>query len=778
MNRRIHIVIRGAVQGVGFRPFIFRTATELGIKGWVCNSQLGVSIEAESESETLETFLLRIHHEKPSHAYIQSLECSYRDPVGYGSFEIRTSHLHGSPAAFVLPDIATCPDCLEELFDPANHRYRYPFTNCTNCGPRYSIIEALPYDRPHTSMKGFSMCDRCTREYQNPHDRRFHAQPNACPDCGPSLELWDRDGRPLGRENDALSATVGLLRQGSTIAIKGIGGFHLVVDACNEEAVRRLRQRKHREEKPFALMFPSLDMVMEESIVSPLEARLLESSESPIVLLERANSSDAASSSHSRFHLAREIAPGNPYLGIMLPYAPLHHLLMSDLGTPVVATSGNLADEPICIDEEEALQRLKGIADAFLVHNRPIVRHIDDSIVRVILNRELVLRRARGYAPLPVSLPTSVPDLLAVGAHLKSTVATARGNQVFISQHLGDLETVESLRAFEHETRSLQELYHIRPTQVVSDLHPDYLSTAHARESGLPLQTIQHHYAHVTSCMADNALEGTVLGVSWDGTGLGLDGTVWGGEFLLTSPSGFRRVATFRQFKLPGADQAIKEPRRSGFGLLHEILHDSVTDRMDLLPVAEFSEPERAVIGQMIRRGFNSPATSSVGRLFDAVASIIGLRQINSFEGQGAMEMEFAIPNPGTEDAYRIPVEASLADGNDTVLMLDWESMILAVLEDLDRGIHPGIISNKFHNALADSILEVGHRIGERRIVLTGGCFQNRYLTERTVHVLSQSGFQPYWHQRVPPNDGGISLGQIYAAARSAAAGADPPNPT
>ncbi|MGB5873096.1 MAG: carbamoyltransferase HypF [Bacteroidota bacterium] len=769
MNRRAHIVIRGAVQGVGFRPFIYRAATDLGITGWVSNSQQGVFIEAEADVEVLKEFLLRVHHEKPAHAFIQSLECSHLDPVGYTGFEIRTSAAEGPPEAFVLPDIATCPDCLEELFDPADRRYRYPFINCTNCGPRFSIIETLPYDRPRTTMKAFPMCDQCNREYTDPRNRRFHAQPNACPVCGPSLELWDGDGRPLERQDAALRAAADLLRQGKTVAVKGVGGFHLMTDACNDGAVRRLRERKHREEKPFAMMFPSTDMVSEEAILTPLEARLLESAEAPIVLLQRKVPGGTGHGNQHTRRLAPSIAPGNPYLGTMIPSAPLHHLLMGEIGGPVVATSGNISDEPICIDEREALRRLGGIADAFLVHNRPIVRHIDDSIVRVMMDRELVLRRARGYAPLPLPLPTPVPDLLAVGAHLKSTVAAARGNQVFISQHLGDLETEESYRAFERETRSLQELYRISPTQVVSDAHPDYLSTAFARETGLPLHLVQHHYAHVTSCMADNALEGTVLGVSWDGTGFGPDGTVWGGEFLLTSPTGFRRVATLRQFKLPGADQAVREPRRSAFGLLCELFRSSLTDREDLNPVAEFTRPERVVLGRMVARGINSPATSSVGRLFDAVASITGLRQVNSFEGQAAMEMEFAIPHPGTKDAYKIPLQTSREKEKESVLLLDWEPMIRAVLEDLRQKIAPGIISHKFHNALANSILEVGGRIGERRILLTGGCFQNRYLTERTVTVLSQAGFQPYWHQRIPPNDGGISLGQIYAAARSRA---------
>jgi hydrogenase maturation protein HypF len=740
---------------------------DLGITGWVSNSQQGVFIDAEADLKVLNEFLLRIHHQKPAHAFIQSLEYTHLDPVGYTSFEIRSSTQEGLPAAFVLPDIATCGDCLRELFDPSDPRYRYPFINCTNCGPRFSIIETLPYDRSRTTMKSFPMCDRCSKEYTDPRNRRFHAQPNACPVCGPSLTLWDRDGKALKREHAALEAATDLLRNGKIVAVKGVGGFHLLTDARNDAAIRLLRERKHREQKPFALMFPSVDMVSEATILNPLEARLLESAEAPIVLLRRRVDDGTGHDRRNVLGLAPSIAAGNPYLGIMIPSSPLHHLMMREMGGPVVATSGNISDEPICIDEREALDRLEGVADAFLVHNRPIARNIDDSIVRVMMDRELVIRRARGYAPLPLPLPVSVPDMLAVGAHLKSTVAAARDNQVFISQHLGDLETEESYRAFERETRSLQELYRISPAQVVSDAHPDYLSTAYARKTGLPLHPVQHHYAHVTSCMADNGLEGTVLGVSWDGTGLGQDGTIWGGEFLLTSSTGFRRVATLRRFRLPGGEQAIKEPRRSAFGLLYELFHSSLTERADLAPVAEFTPQERIVLARMMSREFNAPLTSSIGRLFDAVASLTGLRQVNSFEGQAAMEMEFAIPGTDTEDAYEIAIGASAEREEQHLLLMDWGLIVPAVLEDLRRGCSPGLISQKFHNALTNAVLEVAGRIGERRIVLTGGCFQNRYLTERTVRRLSQAGFQPYWHQRVPPNDGGISLGQIYAAARS-----------
>lgn len=789
MTKRLRIIIRGAVQGVGFRPFVYRLATEMGLPGWVLNSTQGIFIEAEGRAPELETFLLHIEREKPPRSFIQSLEYSFLDPVGYATFEIRQSDESGDKTALILPDIATCSDCLREIFDPTNRRYRYPFTNCTNCGPRFTIIEALPYDRPNTTMKRFAMCRECQTEYENPLDRRFHAQPNACPRCGPHLELWDGGGKVLASHHDALLRAAEAIRHGWIVAVKGLGGFHLIVDARNEEAVVLLRRRKHREEKPFALMYPTLELVREHCDVAELEERLLGSPESPIVLLRRKRSAIR----HPQSAIAPSVAPGNPYLGIMLPYTPLHHLLMAELGFPVVATSGNLSDEPICTDEQEALRRLAGIADLFLVHNRPIARHVDDSVVRVMMGRELVLRRARGYAPLPIangglmdshqtpslvqtgtSSPTSV---LAVGAHLKNTIAVSVGPQVFISQHIGDLETAEAFEAFHRVIKSFHELYNLRPSAVACDAHPDYLSTQYARRNGLPVISVQHHYAHVLACMAENELEPPVLGVAWDGTGYGLDGTIWGGEFLHITEHSFRRIGHFRTFRLPGGEKAIKEPRRTAVGLLYEIFGEDVFTMTELVPVMAFSAEERAVLRTMLGRKINAPVTSSVGRLFDAVAALAGVRQVVRFEGQAAMELEFALDGLETEEAYplrishfRSQIESSLGDtatpNPPFVLLIDWEPMVRDILADVREGASAGLISAKFHNALVEAILTVAHRVGEERIVLTGGCFQNKYLNERAVHRLRSEGFRPYWHQRIPPNDGGIALGQVVAAAR------------
>lgn len=758
----MHIAIRGAVQGVGFRPFVFRLASDLKLPGWVHNSPQGVFVEVEGEKRDLETFLFRLQQDKPAPSFIQSLEYTYLDPVHFTGFEIRQSAVSGAKTTLILPDIAACEKCLSEVFDPGNRRYRYPFTNCTHCGPRFTIIESLPYDRPNTSMKSFEMCPACRREYENPQDRRFHAQPNACPLCGPALALWDASGALISSRDAALREAAGAVREGKIVAVKGLGGFHLVANAGNAQAVDTLRQRKHREEKPFALMYPSLEQIREDCVVSPLEARLLCSPESPIVLLER-------KAEGSRQAIASNIAPNNPYLGAMLPYTPLHHLLMREIGFPVIATSGNLSDEPICIDEREALVRLSGIADLFLVHNRPIVRHVDDSIVRVVLDREIVLRRARGYAPLPVHCRGQVSDSLAVGAHLKNAVALSVENNVFLSQHIGDLENREASEAFQGVIQSFRRLYRIDPVQVIADLHPDYLSTRFARDCGIPMVSIQHHYAHVAACMAENEIDGRVLGVSWDGTGYGTDGTIWGGEFLLTDETGFTRIAALRRFRLPGGTPAVKEPRRTALGVLYEILGSKVFEEKNSVPVRFFSEKEASVLARMLQKGIQSPWTTSAGRLFDAVASISGLRQLIKYEGQAAMELEFAIKCEKETGLYPFIIEGAPGSGPGVAqpaMIVDWEPMIRSILDDVGNAIPLASVSIKFHNTLVEMIVEVARKVAEQRVLLTGGCFQNKYLLENAVRRLEQEGFHPYWHQRVPPNDGGIALGQIYAASR------------
>jgi hydrogenase maturation protein HypF len=750
-TERAKVVIRGVVQGVGFRPFVYRLATEIKLNGWVLNSAQGVFIEVEGTREKLQSFLLRLENEKPPRAVIQSLEFSFLDAAGYTGFEIRYSEEGGQKTVLILPDIAVCPDCLREVFDPENRRYRYPFTNCTNCGPRFTIIEELPYDRRHTSMKHFTMCPDCDREYHDPLDRRFHAQPNACRKCGPRLELWDVKGVPVASAEEALTRATQSVRDGRILALKGIGGFQLIVDARLPEAVQRLRVRKRREEKPFALMYPSIDLVRVDCNILDLEARLLVAPEAPIVLLRRTLAESL---------LAPGVAPGRPTLGVMLPYSPLHHILMRDLDTPVVATSGNLSNDPICVDEYDALTRLNGVADYFLVHNRPIVRHMDDSVASIVCGRETVLRRARGYAPLPIHLREPLPCVLAVGAHLKNSVALSVGKDIFISQHIGDLDTGQAFSAFCSTVADLPRLYDAQPGVIACDMHPDYLSTQHAARMRRDLQPVQHHFAHVLACLAEHELEEPVLGVAWDGTGYGTDGTIWGGEFLLTDAGSFQRVAHFRQFRLPGGDAAVKEPRRTALGILYEIWGVTGISERRSAPVASFTESELAVIRQMLAKGLHSPLTSSAGRLFDAVASILGLRQTVTFEGQAAMELEFVVQEDMHETyPFRI--------ADDSPFIVDWAPMILKILIDLQRDLSPGRISAKFHNTLVDVIVAIAQKVGEPKVLLTGGCFQNRYLVEHSVQRLSEAGFTPYWHQRVPPNDGGIALGQVVAAGRS-----------
>jgi len=756
---RVKLALRGAVQGVGFRPFVHRLATELAVTGWINNSPQGVFVEAESPRPTLEQFLRRIEAEKPPRSFIQSMETTWLDAVGFEKFEIRASENGGNKSALILPDLATCPDCLREISDPKNRRFHYPFTNCTNCGPRFSIIEALPYDRANTAMKKFVMCPACRKEYDNPQDRRFHAQPNACPVCGPRLEFWEATGAAIFGGDEALRAAAYAIRRGKIVAVKGIGGFHLLTAARNEKAVGLLRERKHREEKPLALMFPSLESVKAVCEVSPLEERLLVSPEAPIVLLRRRPSSEKL---NLKFQIAENVATHNPSFGVMLPSNPLHHLLLAELKFPVIATSGNVSDEPICTDEFEARERLRGLADFFLVHNRPIVRHVDDSIVRVMLGREMMLRRARGYAPLPVQIQTSKSEnknVLAVGAHLKNSVALAVGNNVFLSQHIGDLETEQANAAFRRVTGELPGLYDIEPEMIAADLHPDYQSTRFAQQSGKKNVGVQHHVAHVLSCIAENEVGLPALGVAWDGTGYGTDGTIWGGEFFLVTEEKIERVAHLLPFRLPGGDKAVKEPRRAALGLLYELYGEAAFEMIHLPPLREMPPVEMITLRGMLQRRFNSPSTSSVGRLFDVVASLVNLRQQMRFEGQAAMELEFALEGVASDARYDLPLVT-----RGSKLVLDWSLMVHSILIDVNGGVSVAEISAKFHNALAEAVIAVARSSGLTRVVLSGGCFQNRYLTERTVSRLRAEKFQPYWHQRVPPNDGGIALGQIFAA--------------
>jgi len=749
---RLYLQLQGVVQGVGFRPFVYRLATELALCGWVNNTVSGVFIEVEGNGETLKTFQERLLTDKPSIARVDEVKATWLDPIGYQEFEIRASPSteRDPKSAGVLPDLATCSDCLAEIFDPNHRRYRYPFTNCTHCGPRYTIIQGLPYDRATTTMRHFQMCPACQAEYENPRDRRFHAQPNACPNCGPQLTFW---GQEKVEGDEALIATAEALRQGKIVAVKGLGGFHLMVDARNEAAVSQLRQRKQRPTKPLAVMYPSLESVKNDCQVSDTEAEILQSPAAPIVLLTQRTATRS---------IAPAVAPNNPNLGVMLPYTPLHHLLLTELQFPVVATSGNLANEPICTEETEARERLKGIADCFLVHNRPIARPVDDSVVRIILDQLTLLRRARGYAPFStrLALPHRQPSspILAVGGHLKNTIALYQNQQVVLSQHIGDLETARSRQAFSETLQSLADLYDFQPSQITCDRHPDYYSSQYAQqvatEKDLPLMPVQHHLAHILAGMAEHHLSPPVLGIAWDGTGYGLDRSIWGGEFILVTPETWQRVAHWRTFRLPGGEKAIKEPRRSALGLLYEIYGEAAVTGFD------FSPQELTILRSMLKQGLNTPRTSSVGRLFDAIAALVGLSPTVSFEGEAAMAMEFAINGNLTEQTYPFQLIPGRGKQPDC---LDWEPLVRAILKDVQAKRPLSLIAAQFHNTLIAAISAIAHRINTPTIVLTGGCFQNQYLLEKAVQTTRVENLQPYWCQTLPPNDGGIAFGQVVA---------------
>jgi len=715
---RIRVRITGAVQGVGFRPHVYRLARRHGVAGFVLNSVQGVVAEAEGSEAAVRAFVEELQREPPPLAVIAAFETSEIPDQGETQFRVETSDTGGEPEAFLLPDLALCDACRAEIFDPRNRRYRYPFTTCTHCGPRYSIVESLPYDRPRTSMRDFPMCGACEAEYHDPADRRFHAQTNCCPACGPHLELWSPDGRVVAQREEALQGAARAVRDGRILALKGIGGFHLVCDARNRDALRELRRRKQRPSKPFAVMLPEHPHP------------LLHTPASPIVLVE--NSLD----------LPDEIAPGNPLLGVMIPYSPLHALLMAELGFPVVATSGNLTDDPICFDEREALERLGRIADIFLVHNRRILRPVDDSLVREIDGAPVLLRRARGYAPLPLEAGRPLPEMFATGGHTKNTVAFSRGRRVFLSQHLGDLSTPAAVENHRRSTEDFRRIYDVRPVAAACDLHPDYGSTATAHALGVAVRPVQHHVAHLFSAVLEHRLEPPVFAASWDGTGAGADGAVWGGEFLLWEGARVRRTGHLRAFRLPGGEQAVREPRRALLGAAWEMGRPE-------LARPHFPDNEWQVLVRMLERNLNCPRTTSAGRLFDAAAALLGLCGRASFEGEAAMRVEFAAR--GEAPPEPLPIEQ------------DWAPLFETLASD---SVPVARRAALFHASLAESIVRAARRAGAEQVVLTGGCFQNALLTELAAARLRSEGFRVFTHRLTPPNDGGLAAGQLLAAAQ------------
>jgi len=753
------ISVRGIVQGVGFRPFVYQLAAKYNLKGWVRNTSEDVKIEIQGESKDLERFLSELQGNAPPLARIENISVSYHPPAGYKTFEIRPSIAEKGKYQLVSADIATCQACLREIFNPEDRRYHYPFTNCTNCGPRFTIIEDIPYDRPKTTMRSFKMCPECQAEYDNPLDRRFHAQPNACPRCGPRLELLDAGGNHLAG-SDAIVVATRLLGEEKIVAIKGLGGFLLACDATNEKAVGLLRQRKRRPFKPLAIMVADMNEAKKHCYISEREERLLTSPQSPVVLMRWRPEST----------VCQLVAPNLKYLGVMLPYTPLHHILLRETGLPLVMTSGNISEEPIAKDNDEAIRRLSGIADYFLVHNRDIYARYDDSVTVVERDDVQLTRRARGYAPYPIHLTFKARQVLGCGAEMKNNFCLTKDNYAFVSQHIGDLENLETLEHFENTLALYKKLFRIKPEIVAYDLHPEYLSTKYALElasqfNDIKLVPVQHHHAHIVSCMVDNRVEAQVIGVSLDGTGYGSDGHIWGGEFLVADYKGFKRIGHLEYLPLPGGDAAIKKPYRIAVGYLLKLLgEDSFSSEPAFLKQIDAVEIE--FIKRQIQAGLNTPLTSSMGRLFDAVSALIGIRGKIDYEGQAAVELEMiAYDDKGKAGNKGYPYSIIEHDG---VSIIQLKELLSAIVKDLYQGVSKATISAKFHNTIAQMVCEMCQLIAERtginQVALSGGVFQNRLLLRKVVSSLESANFSVLTHKQVPCNDGGISLGQAVIA--------------
>jgi len=753
MALRLRVHIQGIVQGVGFRPYVYQLAHQHRLNGYVVNTPKGVEIEVEGGQEALQHFLQELPKTAPPLATITQIDTEELPAANYYNFEIKSSEEGEERAALISPDTATCSDCLRELFDRQDRRYLYPFINCTNCGPRYTIINDIPYDRPKTSMAGFTMCNDCSREYYDPMDRRFHAQPNACWSCGPQVWLADGEGKDLSIKNP-ISEAADLLNQGAILAVKGLGGFHLAVDATQKEAVERLRWRKGREEKPLALMSSTLEQIETYAFIGEDERQLLTSAKRPIVIVPKRPGNIIAS----------EVAPRNRYLGVMLPYTPVHHLLLSHPFVALVMTSGNISEEPIAIDNLEAVKRLGNIADYFLFHDRDIILRSDDSVLRIARGRPRQIRRSRGYVPVPIFLRKSVPQVLALGGELKGTICLTKENRAFVGQHIGDLENLETLEFLEETVDHLQRILEVRPSLLVHDLHPDYLTTQVAEEQDeLPTLAVQHHHAHVVSCMAEHGLKGKVLGLALDGTGYGEDGTVWGGEILLADEKLYERVAHFEYVPMPGGSKAIKEPWRMAVAYLWATFGEGIFQ--EGLPLSrKWDRGQIEVLVQMMQRGLNSPLTSSCGRLFDGVAALAGLRDHIAYEGQAAIELE-QLMEPTTE---RYEYEFKEVGEK---LLLSPTAIFKQVYEDVVSGVRPPLISGKFHQTLIEMFAEVSLYLcklhGLNRVVFSGGVFQNVFLLENLEERLAVSGLEAYTPELIPANDACISLGQAVIGAMS-----------
>ena len=757
-NQRASISVEGVVQGVGFRPFVYRLATQHNLYGWVRNTSGKVEIELEGDEAEINSFLRDLETQAPPMARIEDIQTTFSSPKGYTDFNIRESLAQRHKYQLVSPDIATCADCRDEIFNPLDRRYRYAFTNCTNCGPRFTIIADIPYDRPNTTMREFKMCPKCKQEYADPLNRRFHAQPNACPVCGPKLELVDANGKTV-KYADIIQKAGELLKAGKILAIRGLGGFQLTCDATNETAVNLLRERKHRPAKPFAVMAATIEDIIIHCRVLGAETELLESPQAPIVLLRWDN---------KKSDITPAVAPDLKYLGMMLPYTPLHHLLLREVGRSLVMTSGNLSEEPIAKDNDEALVRLRGIADYFLIHNRGISARYDDSVYMVEEDKPVALRRARGYAPYPIHLPFKSKQILACGAELKNTFCLTRDDHAFISQHIGDMENEETLEHFENTIELYQKLFRIQPKAIACDLHPEYLPSKYAARvaaaHGLPLIPVQHHHAHIVSCMAENGVKTPVIGVAFDGVGYGTDGAIWGGEFLVADRQGFQRIGQFEYVPMPGGAAAIKKPYRMALGYLYSLLGDDFS--LEGLPLANLNPHETAIIKQQLQKRINCPFTSSAGRLFDAVAALTGLSAEVSYEAQAAIALEMQAPDRFVRTKINFYPYSFEEQHGVTIVKLG--ELFSAIVDDVKNKVGVSIISLKLHQTIAgitvDMCRKMSHNTGLKQVALSGGVFQNRILLRLTTAGLRKAGFQVFTHHLVPCNDGGLSLGQAVIA--------------
>jgi hydrogenase maturation protein HypF len=796
--KRLHLIVHGCVQGVGFRPFVFRLATHYRLRGHICNTTRGVEIDIQGEDASLAAFKSDLVTQKPERASISRVDEEALPLHAAPSFTIAHSEVCSEVAFPLLPDTAICADCLREFSDPGNRRYHYPFIHCTACGPRFSLLNRLPFDRTSTTMTDFPLCEACQKEYNDPSDRRFYSQTTCCPCCGPTLVLCDTHQRKLATMYDALTEAIELLRRGHIIAVKNTGGYLLVADATNENAVQRLREGKRRPKKPFALLVADLASARDLAQIPDAATNVLCSPATPIVLVQRTST-----------HLAQSVAFDSPYYGLMLPHTAVQHVLINALQRPLVATSGNISGNPLCISEEEAFAQLSDVADCFLVHNRRIVHRLDDSVVQIVGDRAMVIRRARGYTPHACTLPSKIPHpTIAVGSHHKNSFALAHKGRVYVSQHIGDLDSCEAEAAYAHEVHRWESLLRLTPSHAVRDLHPDYSTSIYAHNRGLPLAAVQHHRAHVWSCMLDNNLSPPLCAFSWDGTGYGDDTSIWGGETFVIHTDAMHRYASLYPFRLPGGEAAVREPRRSALGLLYALGdRDLYTFWLD----SAFSSEEGRVISEALSRQIHSPLCSSMGRLFDAVSALLGCSLYSSFEGEAALAVEALASHASTDSlAYSIP----LIDANGLVLipessdssgcvkalsvrrsqtgqywnigpiydrskpgaltrrrdrnfrelalvLMDWRPMIRALMHDRMTNVDSCQIALAFHNALAEAIVAVAQMAGMEKVVLTGGVMQNAQLANKAIARLKQAGFTPFWHHQIPPNDGGIALGQI-----------------